>query len=91
MLFEDKSKDIQYNKYSTGTGTIDRHINLSVELAEEINKVIAVPNDGNKAVKLNNSKLFNMAIKKFLKELEELPEEEAVQVLRKGALAEVGI
>ena len=91
MLFKNKSKGIQYTKYSTGKGTIDRHISLSIDLAEEINKVIAVANEGNKAVKLNNSKLFNMAIKKFLKELEELPEEEAVQVLRKGALTEVGI
>lgn len=88
MLFEEL-KGIKYRKYTSDITEVTRHINLRKTTAEEVNKVIAVVNKDNKNFKINNSILFNIAIKKLLDELEELPTEEAIQVLLKEALAEV--
>ncbi len=88
MLFEEINS-IKYRRYTSDITEVNRHINLKKETAEEVNKVIAVANKDNKNFKLNNSILFNVAIKKYFKELEELSSEEAIQVLRKEALAEI--
>lgn len=88
MLFKE-IEGIKYRKYTSEVTEVTRHINLKKETAEEINKAIAVVNKGNKTFKLNNTILFNVAIKKFLAELEKLPSEEAIEVLRKEALSEV--
>ena len=90
MLFEDFDS-IKYRKYTSDITEVTRHIDLKKATAEEINKVIAVANKGNKNFKLNNTILFNIAIKKYLKELEELSSEEAIAVLRKEALAEIDL
>lgn len=88
MLFEE-FENIKYRKYTSDITEVTRHIDLEKATAEEINKVIAVANKGNKNFKLTNTILFNIAIKKYLKELEELPSEEAIAVLRKETLAEI--
>ena len=88
MLFEE-IENIKFRKYTSDITEVRRHIDLSKETAEAVNKVIAVANKNNKGIKLNNTILFNLAIKKLFEELEELPSEEAIAVLRKGALAEV--
>lgn len=88
MLFED-FKDIKYRKYSADTEEVSRHIELKKETAEEINKVIAVANKDNKGIKLNNTILFNLAVKKYFKELAKLTSEEAIELLRTSALKEV--
>ena len=90
MLFEEFDS-IKYRKYTSDITEVTRHIDLKKETAEEINKVIAVANKGNKNFKLNNTILFNIAIKKYLKELEELSSKEAITVLRKEALAEIDL
>lgn len=90
MLFEEFDS-IKYRKYTSDITEVTRHIDLKKATAEEINKVIAVTNKGNKNFKLNNTILFNVAIKKYLKELEELPSEEAIALLRKEALAEIDL
>lgn len=90
MLFEEFDS-IKYRKYTSDITEVTRHIDLKKATAEEINKVIAVANKGNKNFKLNNTILFNVAIKKYLKELEELSSEEAIAVLRKEALAEIDL
>ena len=90
MLFEEFEK-IKYRKYTSDITEVTRHIDLEKATAEEINKVIAVVNNGNKAFKLTNSILFNIAVKKFFKELEELPSEEAIRLLRKETLAEINL
>ena len=89
MLFE--KTEVKFRKYTSDVEEVERHITLDKELAEETNKVIAVVNKGNKAVKLNSSILFNLAIKKYFEELAELPSEEVITLLRKGALKEVGL
>ena len=88
MLFKEINS-VKYRRYTSDTSEVTRHIDLKKETAEEVNKVIAVVNKGNKTFKLNNTILFNVAIKKLFKELEELPTEEAIQLLRKEALAEI--
>lgn len=90
MLFEEINS-IKYRRYTSDISEVNRHITLKKERAEEVNKVIAVANKGNKNFKLNNTILFNIAIKRLFKELEELPSEEAIQLLRKEALAEIGV
>ena len=90
MLFKE-IEGIKYRKYTSEVTEVTRHINLKKETAEEINKAIAVVNKGNKNFKLNNTILFNIAIKKLFNELEELPSEEAIAILRKEVLAEIGI
>lgn len=90
MLFEE-IENIKFRKYTSDISEVERHITLSKETAEETNKVIAVVNKGNKAVKLNSTILFNLAIKKYFEELAELPSEEVITLLRKGALKEVGL
>ena len=90
MLFEEINS-VKYRRYTSDISEVTRHIDLRKETAEEINKAIAVVNKGNKNFKLNNTILFNIAIKKLLAELEELPSEEAIAILRKEALAEIGI
>lgn len=89
MLFEEID-NIKYKKYTSDTIKVRRHIKLTKETAELVNKVIAVANNGNKDFKLNNTILFTIAIKKFFKELEELTSNEAIQVLRREASVEIG-
>lgn len=89
MLFNEI--EVKFRKYTSDVESIERHITLTTEVAEEVNKVIAVVNKGNKAVKLNSTILFNLAVKKYLKELGELPSEEVILLLREGALKEVGL
>ena len=65
-----------------------RRINFKRALAEEINVLIAVFNNENEAVKLNNTIVVNVALNCFLKQLENIPEEEALAYLEKKALEE---
>lgn len=89
MLFEES--EIKFRKYTSDVESVERHITLTKEVAEEVNKVIANVNEGNKAVKLNSTILFNLAIKSYLEELSELSSEEIIALLRKGAFKEVGL
>lgn len=88
MVFEEIT-DIKYRKYTSDVETVERHITLTTEVAEELNKLIAVVNKGNKAVKLNSTILLNLAMKSYLNELNKLDSEEVIVFLRKEALSEV--
>ena len=68
MLFEE-IENIKFRKYTSDITEVRRHIDLKKETAEAVNKVIAVANKNNKGIKLNNTILFNLAIKNFLKNL----------------------
>ena len=52
MLFEEINS-IKYRRYTSDISEVNRHITLKKERAEEVNKVIAVANKGNKNFKLN--------------------------------------
>ena len=88
MVFEEIT-GIKYRKYTSDVDTVERHITLTTEVAEELNKLIAVVNKGNKAVKLNSSILFNLAMKFYLNELKNMDSEEIISFLRKEAISEV--
>lgn len=88
MVFEEIT-EIKYRKYTSDVGTVERHITLTTEVAEELNKLIAVVNKGNKAVKLNSSIFFNLAMKSYLNELKNMDSEEIISFLRKEAISEV--
>lgn len=88
MLLEEVN-DIKYRKYTSDVTEVHRHIDIKKELAEEINKVLAVVNKGNKAFKINNTILFSIAIKKYFETLEGLTTEEIIEIIRKEGLKEL--
>ena len=88
MLLEEVN-DVKYRKYTSDVTEVHRHIDIKKELAEEINKVLAVVNKGNKAFKINNTILFSIAIKKYFETLEGLTTEEIIEIIRKEGLKEL--
>lgn len=88
MLFKEKGKGINYIQYTEDKKTVERRIKFKKDLAEEVNKLIAVFNNDSEAVKLNNSIVVNVALNCLIKQLTNLPEEEIIQVLETKALAE---
>ena len=88
MMFEEVT-DIKYRKYTSEITEVHRHIDIKKELAEEVNKVIAVVNHGNKAFKINNTILFSIAIKKYFETLEGLTTEEIIEIIRKEGIKEL--
>lgn len=86
MLFQEKSKKINYVDYPSDKKTVERRIKIRTSIAEEINKIIAVYNHEDITLsKINTSILVNLAMKCFFKELNSLSEEEAIEFIRKGA------
>lgn len=88
MIFKEKSKKVKYNQYSEDKKIVDRRINLKKDVAIESNKIIAVFNNENQAMKLNSSILFNIGMECFYKQLEKLSEEEMIAYLKKGIIAQ---
>ena len=88
MVFEEKSKEVASVKYTEDRKTLSRRISFKKALAEETNKIIAVFNNESEVVKLNQTILTNIGMNCFLKQLEKLPEEEALIFLEKQALEE---
>jgi len=87
-MFKEKSKEVNFLKYTSDKKTIERRIKFKKALAEEVNKIIAVFNNESEVLKINNSILVNISLNCLLKKLAELPEEEIIQVLEEKALAE---
>ncbi len=88
MIFKEKRNGVKSVRYTEDRKTLGRRINFKRALAEEINVLIAVFNNENEAVKLNNTIVVNVALNCFLKQLENIPEEEALAYLEKKALEE---
>lgn len=88
MILEDVT-DVKYRKYTSDVEIVNRHLYIKKELAEEVNKVLAVVNNGNKAFKINNTVLFSIAIKKYFETLEGLTKEEIIEIIRKEGLKEI--
>ena len=87
-MFKEKSKEVNFLKYTSDKKRIERRIKFKKALAEEVNKIIAVFNNESEVLKINNSILVNISLNCLLKKLAELPEEEIIQVLEEKALAE---
>lgn len=88
MIFKEKKQYVKPVRYTEDRKTLSRRISFKRLLAEEINTVIAVFNNESEAVKLNNSILVNIAMNCFIKQLEQLTEEEAIEYLERKALIE---
>ena len=88
MIFQEKRKEVNSIKYTEDRKTLGRRIGFKRALAEEINVLIDVFNNESEVVRINSSVVVNIAMNCFLKQLEKLPEEEALEYLEKKALEE---
>lgn len=88
MIFQEKRKEVNSIRYTEDRKTLGRRIGFKRALAEEINVLIDVFNNESEVVRINNSVLVNIALNCFIKQLEKLPEEEALEYLEKKALEE---
>jgi len=88
MIFQEKRKEVNSIRYTEDRKILGRRIGFKRALAEEINVLIDVFNNESEVVRINNSVLVNIAMNCFLKQLEKLPEEEALEYLEKKALEE---
>ena len=88
MIFQEKRKEVNSIRYTEDRKTLGRRIGFKRPLAEEINVLIDVFNNESEVVRINNSVLVNIAMNCFLKQLEKIPEEEALEYLEKKALEE---
>lgn len=83
MVFEEKAKRTSYTMYGGTRKTIEKRLNIDVSVAVEFNKIIAVYNSETKRP-INNSMLSNLAFECFIKQLEKLTEEKALNYLIKN-------
>ena len=81
-MFKDKGKSTKFRIYEDIT-EIERHITLPVNVAEELNKVIAVFNKENKFLKINNSILVVSILHTYFKQADGLLEEIQQKVVEK--------
>ena len=88
MVLEEKSKEISSVRYTEDRKLLTRRISFKRTLAEETNKIVAVFNAESEAVKLNQTILTNIGMNCFIKQLEKLSEEEALEYLEAKALEE---
>ena len=57
---------IKYKTYNEEKEVISKNIKFEKDLAENINRVISIFNSNEKALKLNNDLLINIAVDEFL-------------------------
>ena len=57
---------IKYKTYNEEKEVISKNIKFDKDLAENINKTIAIFNSNEKALKLNNDLLINIAVREYL-------------------------
>lgn len=86
MIFEEKSKYLHYRKYPNEQKAINRKIVFNKSVAENINLLIAVFNAEEKALRLNNSILINIAMEYYFKAINDMGEETAIKELRNKVL-----
>lgn len=88
MLFNDKRKEVKVLHYEEGRKEVEKRIKFRKDLAEETNVVLAVFKN-NSVLNINNSILVNVAMNCLFRQLEELSEEEAIDVLEAKVIAEM--
>ena len=90
MVFKKKSKkiDLPKTQYSKDRKIIKRQIKFKKAIAEDTNLIMAVFNKESEIIKLNQSILTNIAISCFIRQLEKLSEDEAIEYLKRKALEE---
>ena len=88
MLFENKRTEVKVLQYEENRTEVERRIKVRKDLAEETNVAIAVFKKES-VLNINNSILVNVALNCLFKQLEKLPEEEAIEVLEAKVLEEI--
>lgn len=89
-MFKDKGKSTKFRIYEDIT-EIERHITMPVNVAEELNKVIAVFNKENKFLKINNSILIVSIINAYFKQADGLPEDKQLEEIKQKVVETYGI
>lgn len=89
-MFKDKGKSTKFRIYEDIT-EIERHITLPVNVAEELNKVIAVFNKENKFLKINNSILVVSILHTYFKQADGLPEDKQLEEIKQKVVETYGI
>lgn len=81
MVF-DNIENIKYTKYDKNAKkTTSRRIYLDVNIAEELNKIIAVYNKHNKKLKMDTSDICNIVLKDYFKKLEKMEDKAILNML----------
>ena len=88
MLFDKKRKEVNVLQYEKDRKEVERRIKFRKDVAEETNVVLAVFKKES-VLNINNSILVNVALNCLYKQLEKLPEEEAIEVLETKVLEEI--
>lgn len=89
-MFKDKGKSTKFRIYED-INEIERHITLPVNVAEELNKVIAVFNKENKFLKINNSILVVSILNTYFKQADGLPEDKQLEEIKQKVVETYGI
>lgn len=89
-MFKDKGKSTKFRIYEDIT-EIERHIRIPVNVAEELNKVIAVFNKENKFLKIDNSILIVSIINTYFKQADGLPEDKQLEEIKQKVVETYGI
>lgn len=89
-MFKDRGKSTKFRIYEDIT-EIERHITLPVNVAEELNKVIAVFNKENKFLKINNSILVVSILNTYFKQADGLPEDKQLEEIKQKVVETYGI
>lgn len=89
-MFKDKGKSTKFRIYEDIT-EIERHITMPVNVAEELNKVIAVFNKENKFLKINNSILIVSILNTYFKQADGLPEDKQLEEIKQKVVETYGI
>ena len=89
-MFKDKGKSTKFRIYEDIT-EIERHITIPVNVAEELNKVIAVFNKENKFLKINNSILVVSILNTYFKQADGLSEDKQLEEIKQKVVETYGI
>ncbi|WP_407454354.1 hypothetical protein [Methanobrevibacter sp.] len=80
-------KKIEYKKYSNEQKTVQRRIFFEKEVAEDVNKIIAIFNSEFNGIRINNSTFINIVLRDFFTYLKTLDENEAMEILKNNLIA----
>lgn len=75
-------KEINYKQYPKEQGTVQRRIFFEREVAEDVNKIIAIFNSELTGFRLNSSVLINIVLRDFFSHLKTIDEKEAMEILK---------
>ena len=83
-MFESKCKNLKYRKYDFDKNRkLERNIFFRSEIAQELNKIIAVVNQEYKPLRVDSSNLVNALLKYSFQNIGMMEEQEALELIKK--------